>query len=246
MTEFPEQVGEELGMGCDSSSSISRGISVGDSEALAEGARIHVNIEGRYVTILRLKGDLKAIDSICFHAGGPLGLGDIEEVNGRSCILCPWHYYKIDVTSGDKYYQSVSWHNGKMVPGDWQSNGQQQRVHRVTEQDGNIYLTINTEGKVDSDEYACKADCGERVVAGRRAQGGMAGGDGKRSGAIMLAARLAAAKAAAAAAAAATASPTSQPTTGRLGSAAGTVRQPAAAVTTPAAASGPTAIPESE
>ncbi|MEW5318351.1 MAG: hypothetical protein WDW38_009577 [Sanguina aurantia] len=46
----------------------------------------------------------------------------------------------------------------------------------------------------------------------------MAGGDGKRSGAIMLAARLAAAKAAAAAAA----SPTGQPT-GRLGSAAGTV-----------------------
>lgn len=109
--------------------------------------------QGRYVTVVRRNGQLYAIDSVCFHAGGPLvrsarprsssrnapntapfatvpralrkhypsracsrareavrgrgtemygyvcdcvqGLGDIEEVNGRACLVCPWHYYKV-------------------------------------------------------------------------------------------------------------------------------------------------------
>jgi hypothetical protein len=25
----------------------------------------------------------------------PQGIGDIEEVNGRACLVCPWHYYKV-------------------------------------------------------------------------------------------------------------------------------------------------------
>jgi len=25
----------------------------------------------------------------------PQGIGDIEEVNGRPCLVCPWHYYKV-------------------------------------------------------------------------------------------------------------------------------------------------------
>jgi nitrite reductase/ring-hydroxylating ferredoxin subunit len=79
--------------------------------------------QGRYVTLLRLEGKVYCIDSVCFHAGGPLvgshipylgscsvlqsrvltctlqraaqGVGDIEEVNGRACLVCPWHYYKV-------------------------------------------------------------------------------------------------------------------------------------------------------
>ena len=23
------------------------------------------------------------------------GIGDIEEVDGRPCLVCPWHYYKV-------------------------------------------------------------------------------------------------------------------------------------------------------
>lgn len=70
--------------------------------------------------MLRLQGVLHAIDSVCFHAGGPLGIGEIEDLNGKSCIVCPWHHYKIDLTSGDKYYQAGVWENGKMKPGEWQ------------------------------------------------------------------------------------------------------------------------------
>jgi hypothetical protein len=32
----------------------------------------HMHHQGRYVSILKVKGKLTCIDSICFHAGGPL------------------------------------------------------------------------------------------------------------------------------------------------------------------------------
>lgn len=88
-------------------------------------------LQGRYVTVLRMDGMIYCIDSICFHAGGPLvgltkvgqqrcdfpravprkqtlhsyrpisprllqqGIGDIEDVNGQKCLVCPWHFYRV-------------------------------------------------------------------------------------------------------------------------------------------------------
>ncbi|KAF5836392.1 hypothetical protein DUNSADRAFT_5962 [Dunaliella salina] len=160
----------------------------------------------RYVTLLRRSGKLYGIDSICFHAGGPLGIGDIEDVNGNPCLVCPWHYYKVDMATGDKYYQQVKFENGKMVPGGWASNGIKQRAHTVTEVDGSLYLQVSSQPiKVDSDQYAGNEACGERVIkaGGHVQQPGPntpcfhVGGDGKKlppSGAIMKAARLTAQK----------------------------------------------------
>lgn len=59
---------------------------------LNEGSRIHTCIEGRYITIFKNKGKLSSIDSICHHAGGPLTLGkltDIEDL-GMTVVSCPW------------------------------------------------------------------------------------------------------------------------------------------------------------
>lgn len=47
------------------------------------------------------------------------GVGDIEDVNGKPCIVCPWHYYQVDLATGDKYYQSIKFEDGKMKKGDW-------------------------------------------------------------------------------------------------------------------------------
>ena len=58
-----------------------------------EGERLHTCVEGRYVTIFRRKNVLSAIDSICHHAGGPMTLGplkDIEELGGLTVVSCPW------------------------------------------------------------------------------------------------------------------------------------------------------------
>lgn len=173
------------------------GTCVGDSSALPEGGRLHIKIKDRYVTVLRLNGALHAIDSVCFHAGGPLGIGDIEDLDGRACLVCPWHYYKIDIQTGDKYYQAVAFQDGKMVAADWKSNGVKQRVHSVVEAGGKLYVDMGAGGRVDSDEYACNAPCGERVLqappASNKFKVHSVGGDGKKpSGQVIAQAREAA------------------------------------------------------
>ncbi len=51
---------------------------------------------GRTVTVLLHEGKYFAIDSACFHMGGPIGeAGDIEELAGNACIVCPWHGRKV-------------------------------------------------------------------------------------------------------------------------------------------------------
>ncbi len=62
------------------------------SEFLSEGCRLHTRIEERYITIFRHKGKLSSIDSICHHAGGPLTLGKVTEIEdlGIAVVSCTW------------------------------------------------------------------------------------------------------------------------------------------------------------
>lgn len=53
-------------------------------------------VHGRTVTVLQHNGKVYAIDTACFHQGGPLGTeGDIEDINGVACLRCPWHGYRV-------------------------------------------------------------------------------------------------------------------------------------------------------
>ncbi|WIA34589.1 hypothetical protein OEZ86_012909 [Tetradesmus obliquus] len=162
-------------------------VQVGPASSLAATGRMHTCIQGRYVSVLKVKGQLTCIDSICFHAGGPLSLGDIEEVNGKTCLNCPWHNYKIDAFTGEKYYQSVTWQDGKMLPGEWKSNGPRHRIHQVESRpDGMIYVRLDsTPGEMPSDGYAFDAACGQRVLGTPNTAAGQAGAtagaDGKRT-----------------------------------------------------------------
>ncbi|ELR21764.1 rieske [2fe2s] domain containing protein, partial [Acanthamoeba castellanii str. Neff] len=68
------------------------------------GHRKRVCVEGRDVLVLNVgsgKDDYCALDSVCYHFGGPLSEGDIEDIQGRQCIVCPWHKYYIDVHTGE-------------------------------------------------------------------------------------------------------------------------------------------------
>ena len=53
-------------------------------------------MHGRTVTFIRHRGTVHAVDAKCYHQGGPLGEGDIEELGaGNICIKCPWHGYRV-------------------------------------------------------------------------------------------------------------------------------------------------------
>ena len=51
---------------------------------------------GRTLAVFNVDGVFYAIDNECSHRGGPLGEGDLE---GR-VVLCPWHAWRWDVTTG--------------------------------------------------------------------------------------------------------------------------------------------------
>ena len=65
------------------------------------------------------------LDRVCYHMGGPLEQGDIEDLGaaGGPVVICPWHRYKIALAGGEGLYQSA--------PGVWKSKGKRQRVHEV-------------------------------------------------------------------------------------------------------------------
>lgn len=76
----------------------------------------------------------------------------MQELDNKLCIVCPKHKYKISLAEGEGLY-SVP--NPKQdQPPCWMSKGVKQRVHKVTEVDGSIYVTLSkTPGFIESDYY---------------------------------------------------------------------------------------------
>lgn len=107
-----------------------------------EGERIHVKVDGRYITLFRNKGRIHCIDSICHHAGGPLTLGRLQDIEdlGVTVVLCPWHAFMVTIDGGLKAYQAVSFRNGKAVNDGWKLGKTVQRPHKVVEKDGGVYV----------------------------------------------------------------------------------------------------------
>ena len=66
------------------------------SEAPAEGNVIETEVEGFWICLARVNGELAALDNWCPHRRGPLGQGWIE----GNAVVCPWHSWAFDVRSG--------------------------------------------------------------------------------------------------------------------------------------------------
>lgn len=142
------------------------------------GTRTALKVHGRQVTVLRLKRRhpiattststssssssssssswlWTCLDSVCYHAGGPLMQGKLVNVeNNRTCVSCPWHSYLVDVFTGEGLYLDLS--------RKYCSKGVRQRVHsvKVDSENDHVYVRLNQndkEGSIQSDEYAYKA-----------------------------------------------------------------------------------------
>lgn len=106
------------------------------SDALANGARKCVRLtSGRGVLLIRHAGVVRCMDHACYHHGGPLLHGDIEDLGGHACIVCPWHTYKIDIDTGEGVYvglDPVALKEGRRE-GTVRTKGVKQRVHEAVE-----------------------------------------------------------------------------------------------------------------
>lgn len=82
-------------------------------ELPSEGSRVIVEVEGREIAIFCVDGEFQAVLNFCVHQGGPLCEG---RLTGRAVVgddgweweydetekhlLCPWHGWMFDVTTG--------------------------------------------------------------------------------------------------------------------------------------------------
>lgn len=64
---------------------------------LVEGHSKAVEIRGKRLMIVRLKGRLRAVENRCTHMGVPLEDGPLDDGH----LVCPWHAARFCATSGD-------------------------------------------------------------------------------------------------------------------------------------------------
>jgi nitrite reductase (NADH) small subunit len=63
---------------------------------LGDGQAKVVELAGRSIALFNVGGRFYAIDNLCPHRGGPLGEGDMD----GPIVVCPWHGWRWDVTTG--------------------------------------------------------------------------------------------------------------------------------------------------
>lgn len=64
---------------------------------LPEDQPTRVEVNGVKVLLVRRNGRISALGELCSHLGGPLADGKLE----GNCVICPWHYSKFDLSSGE-------------------------------------------------------------------------------------------------------------------------------------------------
>jgi nitrite reductase/ring-hydroxylating ferredoxin subunit len=69
-------------------------------DQLLQPAGILATANGHNVVLYYWNETLYCSDEECPHAGGPLNLGDIEEINSNPCITCPWHKFSFRLVDG--------------------------------------------------------------------------------------------------------------------------------------------------
>jgi len=89
---------------------------VGRADALKDGERTTVEVNGREIVLFRQKGRYYALLNRCPHRGAPLCKGRFmanitsEAVgeyvfHGEDRLLaCPWHGWEFDITTGQSYF----------------------------------------------------------------------------------------------------------------------------------------------
>jgi nitrite reductase (NADH) small subunit/3-phenylpropionate/trans-cinnamate dioxygenase ferredoxin subunit len=69
---------------------------VTDASAVPPGEGRVLEAQGKTLALFNCDGTFYAIDNTCLHRGGPLGEGDLD----GTTVICPWHGWRWDVTTG--------------------------------------------------------------------------------------------------------------------------------------------------
>ena len=118
------------------------------------------------MTIFYHNGILSCIDSVCYHAGGPLCEGNLEEIEDLSvtAVSCPWHRYLVDINTGLKVFQGAEMQNGVMKTTGWKVGKLVQRKHHIKENDNGIFVALDLSATetCPSDNDTTNPNCGKQ------------------------------------------------------------------------------------
>ena len=62
----------------------------------ADGEAKEFTLGEKVVCIANLGGEYSALDNVCAHQGGPLGMGVV--LDGK--VVCPWHGFEYNIKTG--------------------------------------------------------------------------------------------------------------------------------------------------
>ncbi len=71
-------------------------VCLGHTKDVPAGEGRVVEVGGRALALFNVDGTFYALDNGCSHRGGPLGEGELES----RVVVCPWHGWRWDVTTG--------------------------------------------------------------------------------------------------------------------------------------------------
>ncbi|KGL76725.1 Rieske domain-containing protein, partial [Tinamus guttatus] len=135
---------------------------IGKEDDIKKSQRITTKVNGREVVVFHHEGKFYAMDARCYPKMEWLTFSLcfifslFQDINGQSCIICPWHQYKITLETGEGLYQAINPLEPSPTPR-WLSKGVKQRIHKVTVDNGNIYVSRpDLSVSFDSDYYADK------------------------------------------------------------------------------------------
>lgn len=75
---------------------MSKFVPVAKTHEIPASGKLSLEIEDRFVVLVRIEDQYYCVDDVCTHDGGPLGEGELQD----HCLVCPRHGAKFDVTSG--------------------------------------------------------------------------------------------------------------------------------------------------
>ena len=77
----------------------------------------------------------------------------IQDIDKKLCIICPKHKYKITLAEGEGLFRAPV-PNQEVRTFKWYSKGIKQRVHKVSEDGGDVFVTLSdTTCFIESDYY---------------------------------------------------------------------------------------------
>lgn len=71
-------------------------VRVATASELKPGNCMEAVVAGKPIALFNVGGAFHALSNLCVHRGGPLGQGVLD----GQVVLCPWHAWTYDVTTG--------------------------------------------------------------------------------------------------------------------------------------------------